>query len=284
MTRQDIFTLTQSKYNIEKEFNKINTIFETYIVLHTDPLSFNSYQFTIENLVNEKFFLYWKQRGSYFSCQELRNDIGFSLDDYSENNIITTLEYYSNLIYLIDKNIKYKNSIAYQFYKEFYILKQNIDILLDHFNHEKLIIDEEEKVLLIPKNLSARAVAKISSTETSQAILKYNHAALRGNIVEKRNILNNIYLEYETLLDNPIDNYKEFFKKAKQLYNNLHIRHDNRTTKNNKNPKINIDDETLEKWYDELYQLILFCILIKDNLERKSHVDEFLKSIKGAKA
>ena len=72
MTRQDIFTLTQSKYNIEKEFNKINTLFETYIVVHFNSLDFGSYKFTIETLVTEKLFLNWKQRGSYFSCQELK--------------------------------------------------------------------------------------------------------------------------------------------------------------------------------------------------------------------
>ena len=106
---------------------------------------------------------------------------------------------------------------------------------------------------------------------------------MKGDLEGKRNLLNSIYLEYETILENPIENYKDFSKKATQLYNNLHIRHDNKTKENNKNCIIDIRDEELEKWYDELYQLLLFCVLIKDNLDRKKEVDEFLKSIKGAK-
>ena len=67
------------------------------------------------------------------------------------------------------------------------------------------------------------------------------------------------------------------------LLNNLHIRHDNKTKENNKNTVIDIDNAELEKRYDELYQLLLFCILINENLDRKNKVSEFLKTIKNKK-
>ena len=51
-------------------------------------------------------------------------------------------------------------------------------------------------------------------------------------------------------------------KRIKFLYQS------NKTKENNKNSIIDITDEELEKWYDKLYQLLLFCVLIKDNLER----------------
>ena len=149
--------------------------------------------------------------------------------------------------------------------------------------HHKVILEEENKILIVPKKAEAISVAEISTEKTALAILKYNHVSMKGDLEGKRNLLNSIYLEYETVLENPIDNYKDFFAKTKQLYNNLHIRHDNKTKENNKNPIIDVADDELEKWYDELYQLLLFCVLIKDNLKRKKEVDEFLKTIKKTK-
>ena len=138
----------------------------------------------------------------------------------------------------------------------------------------------DEIVLLLPKNPAATAVAEISSEDIALAILKYNHASLKGNLESKRKLLYQISLEYEPLLKAPIEGYKDFYDKTNGLLNTLHIRHNNTAKENNKNNIININEDELEKWYDELYQLLLFCILIKDNLERKKEVDEFLKEIK----
>ena len=62
-------------------------------------------------------------------------------------------------------------------------------------------------------------------------------------------------------------------ERRKGTVNKLNIKH------NNKKEIENLSDEQLEEWYDELYQLLLFCVLIKDNIERKNKADEFLKSL-----
>ena len=124
---------------------------------------------------------------------------------------------------------------------------------------------------------------EISDEETAMAILRYNHHTLKGDLETKRHLLNSIAREYEPLLNNPIEGYIDFFKKTNGLLNNLHIRHNNIESVDNKNLVIDIDDKTLEHWYDELYQLLLFCVLIDDNLKRKNDAGEFLKSLKGAK-
>ena len=157
---------------------------------------------------------------------------------------------------------------------------QNITILIEHLNYERKIFENEEKIILLPKKPEATAVAEISSEETALAILMYNHHSMKGNITGKRKLLYQISLEFETLLKQPHKNYNDFFEKTNGLLNNLHIRHDNKTKEGNKNPVIEIDDKELENWYDELYQLLLFCVLIHDNLERKNRVADFLKSIK----
>lgn len=254
MSRQNIFEILSSEYNIEKEFNKINSLFETRLIRYTNPLNFGTLEGAIENIINSCFLLTWKQRGSYFSCAEMRDKIGFTIGNYNEDNVITTLEYYINLINLLNLRLKSPTiRVNYQFYNEFYLLKQNIDILLEHLNYEKIIIDEEEKVLLVPKNISSIAVAEISTKNTAFSILKYNHTALKGNLEEKRNILNSIYLEYEPLLKSPPEGYGDFFNKTNALLNTLHIRHNNKAKENNKNRIVNLNDDEMEKWYDELY-------------------------------
>ena len=63
------------------------------------------------------------------------------------------------------------------------------------------------------------------------------------------------------------------------MLNNVHIRHNNKSGKNKKEFVANMSDEDLENWYDETYQLLLFCVLIKDNKGRKDKLDELLKNV-----
>lgn len=270
--------MLKENYNIIQEMDKIGFLFRKELFRYGR----NSY--TIEKLFNEKFLPYWKHRGSCLSCPEIKSKLKLQDTFFITTPIeeyVSTIEYYENLIYQIYLSKRAMENEGWRIEKDFNILIENIKIFLDHINYEHKIFKDEEMVLILPKNPASTAVAEISSPATAFAILKYDHASLKGDLAEKRNILNAIYLEYETVLENPIDNYKDFYKKANQLYNNLHIRHDNKTKENNKNVVLEIDDNELEKWYDELYQLLLFCILIRDNIERKKEVENFLKSIKG---
>ena len=193
--------------------------------------------------------------------------------------ILNTLEYYENISYLLIKKLKIFDDYGYVVSDNFKILLENMQMLLGHLNYEHKIFEDEEKVILVPKNPAATAVAEISDKETALAILMYNHHTLKGNLEAKRELLNSIARTYEPLLKKPIEGFKDFYEKTNQLLNNLHIRHNNLEEINNKNLVINIDNKTLEYWYDELYQLLLFCVLIDDNLKRKKEATEFLKSL-----
>lgn len=122
-------------------------------------------------------------------------------------------------------------------------------------------------------------MAEISSKDVAFAILKYHHASLKGQIEEKRKLLLSIANEYEPLLNKPLAGFKEYFDKATNMLNNMNIRHNNKSGKHKKELIAQMGDDELESWYDELYQLLLFCVLIKDNKERKDKVDDLLKRI-----
>lgn len=283
MTRQNMFEILKNRFNVVKETNKIIRM------LSYDDFFKSHYEYmTAEGIVNKYLLRTWKQRGCYLSCKEIKEDLGINdliTKETSNDMLIITLQYYANILSLVTRNLDYifKNTNLDPT-DLFLISRENFRILLEYLNYEEKYIEEEQTILLVPKNPAATAVAEISSEDTALAILKYNHTSLKGCLEEKRKLLYQISLEYEPLLKMPIEGYKDFYDKTNGLLNTLHIRHNNTVKENNKNNVIDISDEELEKWYDELYQLLLFCVLIKDNLDRKKEVDEFLKSIKGAKA
>lgn len=279
MARHHIFEILNSKYNVEKEIAKIIDL------CNSSCFEFGYQHLTAEEIFDRFLLTDWKQRRAYLSCKEMLKDIKKYIEEnfsipYNEAYLLK-LEYYANILQQIEFNLNFIYSkTKLRATNSFILAIKNLNYLLEQLNYEKLIISEEEKVLLIPKNPEATAVAEISSEDTALAIFMYNHHSLKGDVTEKRRLLYQISLEYETLLKKPIEGYNDFFNKTNQLLNNLHIRHDNKTKDGNKNNVIEIDDKELENWYDELYQLLLFCVLIHDNLERKNRVADFLKSMK----
>lgn len=287
MSRKNIFEIINSNYNIVDEINKIINLYNDDLVTYKNG-SWSRETTTLQNIFDYKILPNWKQRGAFLNIDEILKKL--NIPKYFDNNsfwdindIINLLEIYNNIIYLLIKKLNITNNYYYKLDNRFNLLVENIKLLLDHLNYEFKIFENEEKVILIPKNPAATAVAEISDEETSIAILMYNHHTLKGDLETKRHLLNSIAREYEPLLNNPIEGYIDFFKKTNGLLNNLHIRHNNIESVDNKNLVIDIDDKTLEHWYDELYQLLLFCVLIDDNLKRKNDAGEFLKSLKGAK-
>lgn len=286
MTRQDIFQILKNKYNTVQEINKIISLFESIYIGYTDYYGHKSV-YNLEEFINAEILPKWKQRDCYLSCKEIQQALDIPKQfcpNVSIDKIIIALEYYENLFYLLIIRNRVLGNSYYEVPKNFELMVQNSHLLIERLNYEITLLEKEEKVLLIPKNPSATAVAELSTDETALAILKYHHTSLKGDLEGKGNLLYQISLEYEPLLKTPIEGYNDFFEKTNALLNNLHIRHNNKTKEHNKNKIININDQKLEKWYDELYQLLLFCILIKDNLERKNNVDKLLKELKGAKA
>jgi len=276
MIRKSIFEILESKYDIEKEFNVIRSLFFDKTIACGAYLGDKSY-LTIEQVVDNNLFYNWKQRRSCLNTDDLKQKLKLNFICKGKlDKKILCLEYICNMLDLANTKLSYP---TFQKTKECVILEKNIDLFLEHINYEKLIIKKEEKVILIPKNPAATAVAEISSKDTAFAILKYNHASLKGQLEEKRQLLLSIANEYEPLLNNPIEGFNDYFTKATNMLNNVHIRHNNKSGKNKKEFIANMSNEDLENWYDETYQLLLFCVLIKDNKDRKDKLDELLKKV-----
>lgn len=280
MVRKNIFELLSEKYNIVKEMNKIAELFAGVKISYGDYFTQRApQQYSIEQIFEWNCFPKWKQRGPYLSCAEMKADLNIP-NSFSNNmdDIIKGLEYYINILRLVTVNFSRNLNISYP--QAYPMLLKNIDILLEHLNYEEQVFDQDEKVILVPKNPAATAVAEITDKEhIAFAILKYNHNSLRGDLEGKRQLLLSIANEYEPLLTKPIDGFTDYFKKATFLLNNLNLRHNNKSGKDKKQFVVDMPNKELEKWYDELYQLLLFCVLIKDNVKRKKEIEDLVKKI-----
>ena len=65
------------------------------------------------------------------------------------------------------------------------------------------------------------------------------------------------------------------------MLNNLNIRHNNRSKKDKSKYKeyvAKMSKVRLEKWYDELYQMMLLAILLLDNADRTNKNSLFIKN------
>ena len=275
--RKSIFEILEEKYDFNKEFKKISGLF------HNNIMHNMGYWYSIENGANGVFHQ-WKGRGSCINCPDMRQELGIDTilkqNDLSPDDIILCLEYYVNILNVFATKWL-PTSTGYEVTNNLSLLQTNIDLLLEHMNFMKHNIEEEEKILLLPKDPAAISVAETAPKDIAFAILKYNHASLKGQLEEKRRLLQSIANEYEALLNNPPPGFGEYFKTVKGLLNNLNIRHNNKAGKNKNDLVTNATPRILEANYDELYQLLLFCVLTKDNLDRKKSADKVLKQIKG---
>ena len=209
MKRKNIFEIIADKYNIKEEISKIDTLFSNALLMINDHLHFQQSQGNAEGVVNTLLFYDWRQRGTCLTCQEMREKLGINIEKFSNKEILKRLEYYLNIINLVNIKLTFPN---YQKTQQFVMLEKNIDILLEHLNYERLYTDDE-KVLLVPKNAAAISVAEISSKETGVAILMYNHASLKGDLNQKRSLLLKIYLENEQLLKKVLQDFLNILTK-----------------------------------------------------------------------
>ncbi|SDP18137.1 hypothetical protein SAMN05216494_0716 [Streptococcus sp. NLAE-zl-C503] len=154
-----------------------------------------------------------------------------------------------------------------------YAVRENINRVLDLSNHEFLIL-ESGRQIIVEKNAYASEVSQIISETSIQdaiKVLEYNHFSNKGNIQRKKEILIALanYLEpFRRELNNSeelkdilkVNNQKVIaFEKLFEVYNNFGLRHNNSNQYH-----LDLTDDELEQWYDDIYTSTLFVILSMD--------------------
>lgn len=64
------------------------------------------------------------------------------------------------------------------------------------------------------------------------------------------------------------------------MLNNIHIRHNNKSGKSKKDYVSKMRKDTMEKWYDETYQMLLLAFLLNEQPSRSKKISQLKEKIK----
>ena len=279
--RKSIFEIISESYDIGTEIERMKSMTMQEKVLYVG----HEYKYTtLFEFVDDYCFKHWRHRGHCVDVVDFLETINFNelVDDAEENyeSFMTIIE----VIYNFWQQVEYRlTSPIFKLKTQgnFYHLKDVLDNNLDRFNHIAHVDIVNDLVLVIENKPEITAAAEYVDETLSLEVVRYNHRSLRGNLEEKKKIL----LAFAADLEPRRKEISQINKKLEDdiffMLNNLNIRHNNRSKKdkNYKNHVANMKKVTLEKWYDELYQMILLAYLSLEQAERTKKVDELKRKI-----
>ena len=223
------------------------------------------YYTTINSAISDNFLDY-PNRSTFTSYSQMIEVIISNIYDTTEQLFV-----FSELLVDIFNNLEGKfTEKECQFIQ---VIFDNITRFLELSNHELITLENGDKII-VEKNVYASEVSQIiSETNIQDAIkvLEYNHFANKGNIQRKKEILIALsnYLEpFRRELNNSeelkdimkVNNQKVIaFEKLFEMYNNFGLRHNNSNQYH-----LDLTDDELEQWYDDIYTSTLFVILSMD--------------------
>jgi hypothetical protein len=285
--RKNIFELLSEDFDAAYEIKTIWRLFTKDVRINI-PDEYGLYikgTMSIMDFVNSYSFANWKSRNRCVSPLDMMNRIGIDdlfVDDLSHfsDKVLLVFEFIINM--LVRCEIA-NEKLSYTINKEYRILNENIVTFIEHFGYETYSYKEEERIILIEKNPSAISAAEISEPEIAKKIIQYNHYTLKGDIEAKKEILITLANEVEPRRKELEKVNSSFSDDLFFMFNNMNIRHNN-VELNDKNYKsfiATMDKNTLESWYDEIYQMILLAKLLLDNVVRTSNIKILKNNIQG---
>lgn len=278
--RKSIFDIVAENINMESEANRLVAMSSEEYVLVVDYYDNK----TLFDYIDKYCFREWAQRGHFVDVDDFLEALEF--DDlkekatYDSDAFLTLIELIYNFWELSHKQLDLdddEKGYRLRWRGNYYHLKNVMDDVLGQYNHIAYINEEQECVLVVEDKAEVTAAAEIMPTPTlSIEVVRYNHRTLKGEIELKKKILLALGAELEAkrkklhLINATLEN-DIFF-----MLNNLNIRHDNKSKddKNYKEYVAKMRKERLEKWYDELYQMILLAFLLMDNTKRAEKIKE----------
>lgn len=261
MTRQNYFDiLNQMEFDPQRELQNLIDL------LKMERYCERRYRQTSLNSAISDNFLDYPNRSTFTSYSRMIEVIISNIHNSTERLFV-----FSELLVDIFNNLEGKfTEKECQFIQ---VIFDNITRFLELSNHELITLENGDKII-VEKNAYASEVSQIiSETNIQDAIkvLEYNHFANKGNIQRKKEILITLanYLEPLRKELNNSEELKEVFKvnnqkiiafeKLFEMYNNFGLRHNNA-----KQYHLDMTNEKLEQWYDDIYTSSLFVILSLD--------------------
>lgn len=274
MRRTFFDLLKDSHVDVNIELQKLNDLFRQDCCYQWGE------SYSLYDLVSENFAKQYKRREHFLSLQELLNAINLECFDISEfDKYFIYAEMYVDLISILDgsgnKGIESQKQV----------IKCQIEMVISSLGYKFIIVDNRQ--IIVENNVFAneatQVVTEFADIKEALSILEYNHFSNKGNIDRKKEILIKIASLLEPWRDDLNNNiaFKDVLKldnkkvlavdKLFRMFNTLNIRHNN-----DGQQLTNMDNNTVEAWYDKIYTMSLFVILGKDVAQILADFNEFV--------
>ena len=260
MVRQNYFDiLNQMEFDPQRELKNLVDLLKM-----ENNLGYGYYT-TINSAISDNFLDY-PNRSTFTSYSQMIEVIISNIYDTTEQLFV-----FSELLVDIFCNLAEKFTEEESEFIQ--VIFDNITRFLELSNHELITLENGDKII-VEKNVYASEVSQIVSETSIQdaiKVLEYNHFSNKGNIQRKKEILIALanYLEpFRRELNNSeelkdimkVNNQKVIaFEKLFEMYNNFGLRHNNSNQYH-----LDLADDELEQWYDDIYTSTLFVILSMD--------------------
>lgn len=274
MRRTFFDLLKDSHVDVNIELQKLNDLFRQDCCYQWGE------SYSLYDLVSENFAKQYKRREQFLSLQELLNAIYLECFDISEfDKYFIYAEMYVDLISILDgsgnKDIESQKQV----------IKYQIEMVISSLGYKFIVVDDRQ--IIVENNVFAneatQVVTEFADIKEALSILEYNHFSNKGNIDRKKEILIKIASLLEPWRDDLNNNiaFKDVLKldnkkvlaveKLFRMFNTLNIRHNN-----DGQQLTNMDNNTVEAWYDKIYTMSLFVILGKDVAQILADFNEFV--------
>lgn len=277
--RKSIFDIASASINISNEVDRIVSMSVEEKSTYYPP-----YDLTLFEFVDQRCFRDWSYRGHFVNVKDFLEAVNYNEIIKSAKNgdteaFMILIELTYNLWSLAYYDIIDKDSLS-KWNNNFFHLR---DVMLDNlekYNYKAYI--DDERILIIEDKPEVTAVAEIIEQDLAIDIIRYNHRSMQGEIELKKKILTSLGSELEPKRKKLQVLNKQLSEDIFFMLNNMNLRHNNRSKKDMGKYKEYVAKMTkarLEKWYDELYQMMLLAFLLLDNVDRTENVKE-LKELK----
>ena len=258
MARQNYFDiLNRMEFDPQRELKNLMDLLEM-----ERNFKRSYYETSLNSAISDNFLDY-PNRSTFTSYSQMIEFVGSNIYNTTEQLFVFSELLVDIFCNLAEKFTKEESSFIQ-------VIFDNITRFLELSNHELITLENGAKII-VEKNVYASEVSQIvSETNIEDAIkvLEYNHVSNKGNIQRKKEILTALanYLEpfrrelnySEELKDIlKVNNQKVIaFEKLFEMYNNFGLRHNNSNQYH-----LDLADDELEQWYDDIYTSTLFVIL-----------------------
>jgi len=268
--------LKNANLDIRKEYDRL------YYLFYLKKIDLYTNDQTTLLLFCHENFLSFPYRKTCISLDDFEKTCGYNFVenpwDFNLDYLVSFCEYSYNLICLIMQNSGAFRSRELNNSLWFYT--KQVERVIETIGY---IANTQDGITdFVPKDQAAISVAEILiDPNLSYRVIEYNHHSMKGDIKRKKDTL--------LALGDKLEPKREKLKQINDslesnifmLLNNMNLRHNNKEPgKKYKKYVAEMEDEELEQWYDDLYQMILLAFLELDQLDRKGRLEQLNENLK----